>query len=284
VAGYTRAAVGESAEWTAVVNAPERNRTNYSRALSGKTLCSALYGPYTVTLNDLRTLRKVSSTTGRTTETETEKPTQEEDLKDVQRREKRSNTESAPNSKEAAAQSFAPLQATIMDTDSSVAQDTTLEEAVTGKAGRPPPIILKSKSNLIQLQRQLKNVVKRDFEFRNTNNVTRVSTRSISDFEDVESYFFNKNLSYYSFFPRSRKPIKADVRHLPANTPAEDTSDGLVTLGFDVVRVKRMNYNRRSPPEGTTRILHLFLITLPRTAKPEKIFKLQNFCHISIRV
>jgi hypothetical protein len=63
---------------------------------------------------------------------------------------------------------FAPLRATNMDTDSSGTEATTLEETVPGKAGKPPPIILTSVSNLNQLQRQLKNVVKSDYEFRNT--------------------------------------------------------------------------------------------------------------------
>jgi hypothetical protein len=53
VAGYTPAAVGESAEWTATVSSAEENRTNFCKALSGKTLFSALFGTYTVTLNDL---------------------------------------------------------------------------------------------------------------------------------------------------------------------------------------------------------------------------------------
>jgi hypothetical protein len=47
-----------------------------------------------------------------------------------------------------------------MHTGSSVTEATTPEEAVPGKAGRPPPIILTSTTNPIQLQRQLKNVAK----------------------------------------------------------------------------------------------------------------------------
>jgi hypothetical protein len=83
-----------------------------------------------------------------------------------------------------------------MDTDSSGAEATTLEEAAPGKAGRPPPIILTSTTNLIQLQRHLKNVAKGDFKFRNTKNGTRVITKSMTDFEAVKSYFSTCNLSY----------------------------------------------------------------------------------------
>jgi hypothetical protein len=69
VAGYTPAAVGESAEWTAIVSAADENRASYCKALIGKTLFSALYGTYTVTLKELKSLLKASTTAGRTTTT-----------------------------------------------------------------------------------------------------------------------------------------------------------------------------------------------------------------------
>jgi hypothetical protein len=116
----------------------------------------------------------------------------------------------------------------------------TMEEAVPGRAGRPPPIILTATTNLIQLQRQLKNVSKGDFEFRNIKTGIRVITKSMTDFEAVKSYVSSHNLSYYSFFPKSQKPFKAVLRHLPSNTPAEDISEGLVTLRFDVISLKQM--------------------------------------------
>jgi hypothetical protein len=69
------------------------------------------------------------------------------------------------------------------------------------------------------------------------------------------------------------------------NTPAEDISDGLVGLGFDVVSVKKMSTTRRTPPEGASSTnLPLFLITLPRKTKSHDIFRLTNLCHIAIMV
>jgi hypothetical protein len=65
---------------------------------------------------------------------------------------------------------------------------------------------------------------------------------------EVKYHFDSQNLSHYSF-PKSQKPIKVVIRHLPHNTPAEDISDGLVSLGFGVVSVKQMTATRRSPPE-----------------------------------
>jgi hypothetical protein len=61
VARHIPASVGESAEWTAIVNAAEENRENYCKALHGKTLFSALYGIYTVTLDELKAVLKAST-------------------------------------------------------------------------------------------------------------------------------------------------------------------------------------------------------------------------------
>jgi hypothetical protein len=66
VAGYTPNAVGNSAEWTAIDSTVDDNRYSYCKTLTGKTLFSALYEIYTVTLNKLRSLMK-ASTSGRTT-------------------------------------------------------------------------------------------------------------------------------------------------------------------------------------------------------------------------
>jgi hypothetical protein len=100
-----------------------------------------------------------------------------------------------------------------MDTDSSGAEATALQDAVPGTAGRPPPIILTSTTNLIQLQRQQNNVAKDDFGFLNIKNGNRVIKKNMTDFEAVKSYFVTNNLSYYSFFPKFLKPVKAVLRH-----------------------------------------------------------------------
>jgi hypothetical protein len=52
-------------------------------------------------------------------------------------------------------------------------------------------------------------------------------------------------MSYYSFYPKSKKPMKVVIHHLPQNIPAEDISDGLVSLEFDVISVKQMTATRR---------------------------------------
>ncbi|XP_023714241.1 uncharacterized protein LOC111868088 [Cryptotermes secundus] len=157
------------------------------------------------------------------------------------------------------------------------------EQQPSDKPVRLPPIVLTSTTNLMQLQRKVKELVTGNFEFRNTRSGTRIVTKEMADFSAIKTFLESTNLSYFTFFPKSEKPIKAVIRHLPHNTPAEDISDGLMSLGFDVISVKQMT-SRRTPPEGTDNIyLPLFLITLPRTEKSQEVFRLTNLCHIAIK-
>ncbi|XP_033606293.1 uncharacterized protein LOC111861621 isoform X2 [Cryptotermes secundus] len=134
VAGFTTAAIGESAEWAAIVSAADDNRINYCKALSGKTLFSALYGNYTVTLNELKSLIKASASG-------TIIPARVEGFKEVRRRKRQSTAEFAPTPKKTTAAVernpktevatkiyFAPLREATMETDTSGAEATTLEE------------------------------------------------------------------------------------------------------------------------------------------------------------
>jgi hypothetical protein len=107
-----------------------------------------------------------------------------------------------------------------MDTDTSGTEATSNEDAVPGTTGRPPPIITTSSTNLIQLQKQLKSVVGQNLELRSTRNGTRYITRGMAGFQSVKSHFDANNVSYYSFCPKSEKPMKAVTRHLPHNTHA----------------------------------------------------------------
>jgi hypothetical protein len=119
--------------------------------------------------------------------------------------------------------------------DSASTETSPREATTTAKTGRPPPIVLTFAVNLIQLQKQLKNVVKEDFEFCNTRNETRIIIRGMVDFLAVKSHFEKNNLFYFTFYPKSEKPIKVVIRHMQHNTPAEDICDGLASLGFNVI-------------------------------------------------
>jgi hypothetical protein len=135
------------------------------------------------------------------------------------------------------------------------------------------------------LQKKLRGLVKGNFEFRTSRNGTRVVTREMADFSAVKAYFTSENLSFYTFFPKSLIPVKAVIRHLPSVNPAEDISEALTELGYDVVSVKQIPSSLRTKEEGfQPKILPFFLKILPRTEKSLKTFKLTGLCHIAVKV
>jgi hypothetical protein len=158
-------------------------------------------------------------------------------------------------------------------------------QETTSKARRPAPIVLTSTVNLMSPQKELKVLLKDSFEFRNTKAITGIVSREMADYSAIRHYLDCQHLNYFTFFPKSEKPIKAVIRHLLADTPAEDISNALVDLGFDIINVKQMT-SRKNIRDGGTQAtnLPLFLVTLPRTENSKNIFKLNNLCNIIIKV
>jgi hypothetical protein len=62
---------------------------------------------------------------------------------------------------------------------------------------------------LIQLQKQIKAVAKQSFEWRTTRIGSRVTTKDMVDYLAVKANFDSTNISYFTFYPKSLKPIKA---------------------------------------------------------------------------
>jgi hypothetical protein len=131
LAKCTPATVRESEEWAAIVMSAEDNRETFSLALQGKPLYSALYGTYTVTLNDFKSLLKASCQAGRSS--------QGDGFKEVRRRKRHFTAEAARSPKKAAVPTsagqvptknfFAPLRANSMDTDAPVTVSNPAEAA-----------------------------------------------------------------------------------------------------------------------------------------------------------
>jgi hypothetical protein len=80
-------------------------------------------------------------------------------------------------------------------------------------------------------------------------------------------------------------PIKAVIRHLPPDVPAEDISNGLEDLGFNVINMRQMTATRTTP-DGQINVAPflLFLVTLTRNTQSQVIFKLNSLNHIIIKV
>jgi hypothetical protein len=174
VARHIPAFVGESVESSAIVNAAEENGVSSCKGLRGKTLFTALYGTYTVTLQELKAVIKARTPADQTNipKTTGQQTNEEDDFQEVWRQKRRATNKTTRTSKKATVQTktltalnipppkevvtrnfFTPLKAADMDTDASGTEANSNEETVPGKTGRPPPIILTSTTNLIQLQK-----------------------------------------------------------------------------------------------------------------------------------
>jgi hypothetical protein len=57
------------------------------------------------------------------------------------------------------------------------------------------------------LQKRVRGLVKGSFEFRSTRHGTRVITKEMADVSAIKALFHNEILSYFSFHPKSLKPI-----------------------------------------------------------------------------
>jgi hypothetical protein len=103
----------------------------------------------------------------------------------------------------------------------------------------------------------------------------------MADYSGLKPYLEENNLQYFTFSPNSEKRMKAVMRHLPPDTPA-DVSNSLEGLGFNVINVRQLTTIRRAPNVQThLETLPLFLVTLIRNAKSQEIFKLNSLNHIT---
>jgi hypothetical protein len=76
---------------------------------------------------------------------------------------------------------FAPLRTNDIGMGTTGTEKTLLEQEAPRKSGRPTPVVMTSATHLIRLQRDLKERVKGEYEFRNTQNGTRIITKEVVD-------------------------------------------------------------------------------------------------------
>jgi hypothetical protein len=259
-------------------------RRNLHRLLKGKQLYSALYGVYTKALHDLTAVLKQSAAIGETAKTTITTPPSIEEVRE-QRRRKRKPTDDADKRVMKPTTSttrvnppprlqskpevptrnfFDPLRSTEIEADYSDNPNCSTESqqhrAPSNQAGGPPPVVLTSQVNLIQLQKQLKGLLKEKSEFSNTRNGTRIVLKGMSKFSAIHSHF-------------EKKSVKIMI-HLSFTAPAKDISDGLE---------KQMPASLRLSAESTNTVnFRLSLITLQRSSNSHEIFKLTSLAILKL--
>jgi hypothetical protein len=139
---------------------------------------------YTVTLNQLKAILKVSAQAGRSgavNRTSVESAAQDNHFQELKRRNMHISDDTSRTTKKSTKpvptsaavrlppkavstrNFFAPLRTTDMDTETTGAENALPEQEAPRKSGGPPPIVMTSTSNLIQVQSDLKKHVKGEF-------------------------------------------------------------------------------------------------------------------------
>jgi hypothetical protein len=141
---------------------------------------------YTVTMNELKAVFKVSAQAGQTgaaNETSVESTAQDDDFNEVKRRKRlisNDTSQTAKNSTKPVPTSagvmlppktvltrnfFVPHRSIDVDMENTEAENILPEQEAPRKAGWPPPIMMTSTTNLIRPQSDLKHHIKGEYEF-----------------------------------------------------------------------------------------------------------------------
>jgi hypothetical protein len=141
---------------------------------------------YMVTLNELKAIHKLSAQAGQSFEekkTSVESMAQDDDSWEVKRRKRHISNDTSQTSKKltkpvptsAAVKLppkavlthnfFAPLRTTDTDMETAGAENAILEQEAPKRSGRPPLVVMNSTTNLIELQNDIKEHVKGEYEF-----------------------------------------------------------------------------------------------------------------------
>jgi hypothetical protein len=173
---------------------------------------------------------------------------------------------------------FTPLRVNDMDTATTAAENTLPEKEAHRKSGRPPPLVITSATNLIQLQSDLKKTQQRRVQ------VPKYMKWNpyMAHYSAMKSCLETHNLHYFTLSQNREKPIKAVICHLSPDKPAEDISDSLVDSGFNVISLWQMTATQRPPNWQTNmKLLCLYLHTITRNIKWQEIFSVN---HIIIKI
>jgi hypothetical protein len=90
---------------------------------------------------------------------------------------------------------YAPLKTVEMEAAKEGSDNDTSGVDEQQTTGRPPPIILTLATNLIHLQSKLKELVKGNFEFRNTKSGTRIISIEMSYYSVIRTYLDSQSLN-----------------------------------------------------------------------------------------
>jgi hypothetical protein len=97
--GCTPTKVGESSEWTTIVNSAEENRANFCKSLDWTLQFNALYSMYTVTLIQLKAVSAQAKHSDAVNKTSSESTAQDDDFREVKKRKRHNSNDTSQSAK-----------------------------------------------------------------------------------------------------------------------------------------------------------------------------------------
>jgi hypothetical protein len=203
---------GSSSTWQELLNKAESERAVLCMHLDGKALFTAMLRMYAAIYREIRDslqLGKEHSEKFREQKRRKRIPSKEQPRNMTTHIRKDSMVSSQG---EVPTRNFFAPSRTEMDVERNPVEETTdgpnqsSLQASSSKQGRPPPIVLTSTTNLIQLQRHIKGIATGNFEFHNTRSGTRIVLKEVADFSAIKKYLDRSNLPIIPNF-RSRKTL-----------------------------------------------------------------------------
>lgn len=165
----------------------------------------------------------------------------------------------------------APEKAVTVDPSFMEADDFTLV-----KKKKPPPPVYVYDADYFELQEEFKIEGMGSFTATTAGKALKFKFSTVEDFRLAISYLNRHNVENHTFLLQEEKEVKVVLRGLPGKISPERVSRELFELGFMPRHVTQLKIQKRPVP--------LFLVYLPLDEMSKKIYDLQSFKGLKVKV
>lgn len=153
---------------------------------------------------------------------------------------------------------------------------------------RFPPIIvpiLPKCPNYFQYQRDLEKEL--GFPIRiiyNQSQGTKFHVSSEEAFNKLKNLFQDKHIGFYTFTPKSHKPLQVVIKKLPVQVTAQQIQEELLMLDFPVIGVRQLTTTRQTTGIVENFNLPVWVVSLKNNEVGRTVYDLKYICHQSILI
>ncbi|GFT78221.1 nucleic-acid-binding protein from transposon X-element [Trichonephila clavipes] len=142
----------------------------------------------------------------------------------------------------------------------------------------PPPITIDNVKQSHQLLKKLQDITKQKKRGKITGKGLGVYPETPEAYHTIRRYVDAEKLESFTYQLDEEKDLKAVIRGMRSDTPAQEIIDNLRTYGITVNVCHAMTSRKTGKP------LPLFLVILPRSDLNINIFNLTDLCYLKIMV